>query len=133
MIQLKSALSASSALTYPWSLGKLLFTTWPGSVNVPPLSVTLPVQFALVSAAAVGAVQPPTALKARLSLIPVVCSQLATNATSAAVIWVSGGAAPVPGGIPWSAGGQLKSTGLVAAGVHCSAELHSLSGIMTSS
>jgi len=37
-----------------------------------------PVQFALDSSAAVGAVQAPTPLKARLSLMPVVCSHATT-------------------------------------------------------
>ena len=78
VVQLKSALSARSALTSPASFGAVASTTCPGSVYLVPLSVTLPVQMALDSSVEAGAVQAPTALKARLSLMPVWASHATT-------------------------------------------------------
>ena len=101
---------------------------------MPPESVALPVQLALDSSAAVGAVHAPMALNARFSVIPVCCSQLTTYATSAALICTSAGMpGPDPAATPWSAVGQVKSGGLVAAGVHWNVELHSLSAMKLSS
>ena len=63
-------------------------------------------------------------------MIPVCCSHWTTCATSAAVICTSGG---VSAGLLATPGGQVKSGGLVAAGVHWNCELHSLSAMKTSS
>src|ERR1017187_9546396 len=78
VIQLKLPWLARRALTNAASLGAVVSTTWPGSVYVPLLSVTPPVQLALDSLVALGSVHAPTPLKARFRRIPVCCSQLTT-------------------------------------------------------
>ncbi len=69
-----------------------------------PLSVALPVQFALDSSAAVGALHAPMPLNARFSRIPVCFCQASTYATSAADICTSGGESA---GLLATPGGQV--------------------------
>ena len=90
----------------------------------------LPPQLAWDSSAVVSALQAPIPLNARFRRIPVRCSQLATYATSAAVICTSGG---VSAGLFATPAGQVTSGGSVAAGVHWNRWLHSLSVMKTSS
>src|ERR1035438_8450125 len=74
------------------------------------------------------------ALKAMFNVMPVDFSQATTVATSAAVICTSAGTPGAdPAATPCSAAGHVKSTGLVAAGVHWYCELHSLSAMNVSS
>ncbi len=70
--------------------------------------MTEPVQLALDSSAALGAVQAPAALKAMFNLMPVVCSQATTVATSAALICTSAGTPGAdPAVAPCSAAGHV--------------------------